>query len=71
MRDFYNSIFNDVFTSLPQGSESFKFKYKNQYEDILFRTEDEMYKVDHEIENYLKTMKVLEEEKLKLDSMTP
>jgi paired amphipathic helix protein Sin3a len=71
LRDFYKSVFNDIYTSLPQGSESFKFKYKNQYEDVLFRTEDEMYKVDHELGNYYKTMKVLEEEKLKLDNMSP
>ena len=38
---------------------------------MLFRTEDEMYKVDHEIGNYYKTMKTLEEEKLKLDAMSP
>jgi histone deacetylase complex regulatory component SIN3 len=37
---------------------------------VLFRTEDEMYKVDYELGNYYKTMKVLEEEKLKLDNMT-
>src|SRR3569833_2234037 len=30
-----------------------------------------MYKMDHEIENYFKTMKTLEEEKLKLDAMSP
>jgi hypothetical protein len=29
-----------------------------------------MYKVDHELNNYYKTMKVLEEEKLKLDNMS-
>ncbi|MFS8159916.1 MAG: hypothetical protein ACMG6E_06845, partial [Candidatus Roizmanbacteria bacterium] len=61
----------DVYTSLPTGSESFKFKYKNQYEDVLFRTEDEMYKIDNDICNYRKTMRVLEEEKNKLDAMNP
>ena len=60
-----------MYTSLPTGSESFKFKYKNQYEDVLFRTEDEMYKIDNDICNYRKTMKVLEEEKNKLDAMAP
>jgi histone deacetylase complex regulatory component SIN3 len=48
---------------LPTGSESFKFKTKNQYEDVLFRIEDEMYKVDHDIGNIFTTMKTLEEEK--------
>lgn len=70
-RELYESVLNDVYTSLPTGSESFKFKYKNQYEDILFRTEDEMYKIDNDICNYRKTMKVLEEEKNKLDAMNP
>lgn len=64
-------MLNDVYTSLPQGSESFKFKFKNSYEEILFRVEDEIYKTDHEISNYEKTMKTLEEEKCKLDAMTP
>jgi len=29
-------ILNDKFISLPQGSEMFKSKIKNQYEDILY-----------------------------------
>jgi histone deacetylase complex regulatory component SIN3 len=62
-------IFNDDYSSLPQGSENFKFKTKNQYEDVLFRTEDEMYKADHEIGNIFSTMKTLEEEKLRIDSL--
>ena len=36
----------------------------------MFRTEDEMYKADHDIGNYFKTMRVLEEEKNKLDGMS-
>lgn len=62
---------NDQYTSLPQGSESFKFKFKNQYEDLLFRTEDDMYKVDHEICNIRKTMLMMEAEKAKLEEMSP
>lgn len=54
---------------MPQGSESFKFKYRNQYEDVLFKTEDEIYKNDFEISNYRMTMKILEEEKGKIDAM--
>lgn len=60
-------MFNDDFSSLPSGSENFKFKTKNSFEELLFRTEDEMYKADHEIGNFYTTMKVLEEEKLKID----
>lgn len=55
---------------MPHGSESFKFKTKNQYEDVLFRTEDEMYKIDHEIGNILTTMKTLSNEKLKIENLT-
>lgn len=36
---------------------------------MLFRTEDEMYKADHEIGNIYSTMKTLEEEKMKIDSL--
>lgn len=28
-KDLYASVINDTYSSLPQGSESFKFKYKN------------------------------------------
>jgi histone deacetylase complex regulatory component SIN3 len=56
-------VFNDDFSSLPTGSESFKFKTKNQYEDVLFRIEDEMYKADLEIGNIFSTIKILDEEK--------
>ena len=62
-KKFYDSLLNDKYTSLPQGSEKFQFKYKNQHEDNLFKVEDEMYKLDHDIQNYKKTMQVMEEEK--------
>lgn len=45
--ELYKSIFNEDYSSLPQGSESFKFKMKNQYEDMLFKVEDEMYNIDY------------------------
>ena len=63
-------MINDDFSSLPSGSENFKFKTKNQYEDLLFKVEDEMYKMDYENSNIYKTMKVLEEEKNKIDQMS-
>ena len=40
------------------------------YEDVLFKTEDEMYKLDHEKGNIFSTMKILEEEKAKIDQMS-
>jgi histone deacetylase complex regulatory component SIN3 len=36
----------------------------------LFRVEDEMYKMDFENGHILRTMKVLEEEKFKIEKMT-
>jgi histone deacetylase complex regulatory component SIN3 len=69
IKQLCKEIFNDDYSSLPQGSESFKFKTKNQYEDALFRVEDDIYKVDFEIGNIYKTMKVLEEEKDRISTM--
>lgn len=65
-----DSVLNDEVTSLPQGSEGFKFKFRNQYEDVLFRTEDDMYKIDFEINNFKKTMRVLQEEIEKIEKMS-
>lgn len=66
----YQSVFNEDYSSLPQGSESFKFKMKNANEEVLFRVEDEMYKIDYELGGLQYTMRVLEEEKNKIESMT-
>lgn len=70
IKQLCKEIFNEDYSSLPQGSESFKFKTKNQYEDALFKTEDDIYKMDYEIGNIFKTMKVLETEKNVIDNMT-
>lgn len=53
---------NDIFVSVPTGSEDFSFKImrKNQYEDALFKCEDERHEVDMIIENNAATIKVLE-----------
>jgi len=45
----YKQVFNEDYSSLPQGSESFKFKTKNKAEEDLFKVEDEMYNLDFEI----------------------
>lgn len=45
-------VLNDNYTSLPQGSESFKFKAKNINEDNLFKIEDQMYDIDIQICNF-------------------
>jgi histone deacetylase complex regulatory component SIN3 len=39
----------DRYCSITTGSENFKFKQKYEYEDNLFKNEDAMYVVDHQI----------------------
>jgi paired amphipathic helix protein Sin3a len=41
-------VLNDLWVSVPTGSEDFSLKImrKNQYEDALFRCEDERYEID-------------------------
>ena len=40
---------NDRYCSISSGQEDYRFKMKNQSEDILFKNEDEMYQTDHRI----------------------
>jgi hypothetical protein len=42
-----SSVLNDVWVSVPTGSEDFSFKVtrKNTYEEALFKCEDERYEV--------------------------
>lgn len=53
---------NDAWVSVPTGSEDFSFKImrKNQYEDSLFRCEDDRHEVDQCIEHNASTIRVLE-----------
>ncbi len=46
-------MLNDKWVSVPTGSEDFSFKNmrKNQYEEALFRCEDERYEIDMVIDN--------------------
>lgn len=43
---FYQGFLNDKYLSLSMGSESYKFKLRNVNEDMIFKNEDEMYKLD-------------------------
>ncbi len=45
--DFIYSILNDKYASFPFGSENFKYKLRNLFEESLFNLEDEMYNWDH------------------------
>lgn len=44
-----HNVLNDLYCSITTGSENFKFKQKYEYEDNLFKNEDAMYSVDHQI----------------------
>jgi len=68
--DFYRPLCKGRFI-YPEIKQLCKeiFNDENQYEDALFRVEDDIYKVDFEIGNIYKTMKVLEEEKDRISTM--
>lgn len=56
-------VLNDVWVSLPVGSEeSYTFRHmrKNQYEEVLFRCEDERFEIDMVIDTNAATLKRLE-----------
>ena len=43
---FYQEFLNEKYLMLSLGSESFGFKVRNQNEDLIFKNEDNMYKLD-------------------------
>ena len=56
-------ILNDVWVSLPVGSEeSYTFRHmrRNQYEEMLFRVEDERFEIDMVIDSNAATLRRLE-----------
>lgn len=59
---FENEVLNDDLVSVPTGSEDFSFKHmrRNQYEEALFKCEDERYEVDMVIDNNTSAIRVLE-----------
>jgi histone deacetylase complex regulatory component SIN3 len=64
-------ILNENYSTLATGSENFKSKGKNLYEEALFKVEDDMYKVDFDLNNVHSTMNLLKEEKDKIEKLTP
>ena len=42
-------VLNDQYSIKTSGTEDYKFKIKNVHEDHLFKNEDEMYALDHQI----------------------
>lgn len=65
-------VLNDSWLSVPTGSEdgTFKNSRKNQYEELLFKLEDDRYELDLMIESNLSTIKFLEDIKVQMDTMT-
>lgn len=57
------SVLNDAWVSIPIGSEesySFKHMRKNQYEEALFKCEDDRFEIDMLIDTNLSTIRMLE-----------
>ncbi|KAK8626398.1 hypothetical protein V6N13_134044 [Hibiscus sabdariffa] len=55
-----SEVLNDDWVSVPSGSEAFKLMRKNQYEEILFRCEDERFELDMLLESVKGTTKKVE-----------
>jgi len=47
---FYPKLLNDYYLSLATGSENYKFKVRNVNEDMIFKNEDDMYKIFQQID---------------------
>ncbi|XP_078148844.1 paired amphipathic helix protein Sin3-like 3 isoform X2 [Carex rostrata] len=69
------SVLNDVWVSVTSGSEDYSFKHmrKNQYEESLFRCEDDRFELDMLLESVNATTKRVEEllEKMHDNSVKP
>jgi len=46
---------NDSYLSLATGSENFKFKFRNTYEELIYKNEDKIYEQDNWIDNIQKS----------------
>eukprot|EP00741_Cyanophora_paradoxa_P007582 tig00001155_g7334.t1 len=64
-----DEVVNDVWVSVPTGSEDFKHSRKNQQEQELFRIEDEMYELDICLENNAASLRGFERLAIKLERM--
>ncbi len=66
-------VLNDTWVSFPSWSEDSTFvsSRKTQYEEYIYRCEDERYELDVVLETNLATIRVLESVQKKLSRMTP
>eukprot|EP00474_Spongospora_subterranea_P001514 CRZ01972.1 hypothetical protein [Spongospora subterranea] len=67
-----DTVLNDTCISIPTGTEdqSFKSSRKNQYEEALFKVEDERYEIDMMIENNAAAIRVLQPLHDRVETMT-
>mmetsp|Transcript_36011 Transcript_36011/g.80148 ORF Transcript_36011/g.80148 Transcript_36011/m.80148 type:complete len:1160 (+) Transcript_36011:163-3642(+) len=71
--DLGNGVLNDSYVNVITGSEDYSFKLmrKNQYEEALFRCEDDRYEFEMCIETNASTLKSLRPLAERLAGMTP
>jgi paired amphipathic helix protein Sin3a len=64
-------VLNDTWVAVPTGSEDFSFKSmrKNQYEEALFKCEDDRYELDMVIDSNLSTIRALEPLALEIEGL--
>lgn len=62
MFDVYLSNINDQYLSLATGSENFKFKFRNTYEELIYKTEDKIYELDSQIDNITKSYSIVSDQ---------
>eukprot|EP00353_Schmidingerella_taraikaensis_P009545 CAMPEP_0185582562 /NCGR_PEP_ID=MMETSP0434-20130131/20964_1 /TAXON_ID=626734 ORGANISM="Favella taraikaensis, Strain Fe Narragansett Bay" /NCGR_SAMPLE_ID=MMETSP0434 /ASSEMBLY_ACC=CAM_ASM_000379 /LENGTH=113 /DNA_ID=CAMNT_0028201407 /DNA_START=1168 /DNA_END=1509 /DNA_ORIENTATION=+ len=55
-------VLNDQYSIKTSGTEDYKFKIKNVHEDNLFKNEDEMYALDHQILQFQRVITKLRQE---------
>lgn len=55
-------VLNDRYSIKTSGTEDYKFKIKNIHEDNLFKNEDEMYAIDHQILQITRVISKLSQE---------
>jgi len=71
---FCNEVLNDLWVSLPTGSEegaNFKSSHKNAYEELMFKCEDDRYELDMLIERNYSALQQLTEILKQLTACSP
>ncbi len=70
--DLCKQVLNASYVSFPSWSEDSTFisSKKNQYEEIIFRIDDERFELDNILETNNSTIKILESLQLKINKMT-